>query len=111
MNQRSFESERATTDPDGSESRFRRWMEMSPAGIYRSSLDGVILECNLAFARIFGYSSADEVAGLDTRDLFWDVRDRDRLVEELMRDGAVLRAEISCRRRDGQQIRLLGAGR
>ncbi|MCM2270433.1 MAG: PAS domain S-box protein, partial [Thermoanaerobaculia bacterium] len=50
-------------------------------------------------------------AGLDTRDLFWDVRDRDRLVEELMRDGAVLRAEISCRRRDGQQIRLLGAGR
>jgi two-component system cell cycle sensor histidine kinase/response regulator CckA len=106
-----LDSERAAAEADLSERRFRRWMEMSPAGIYRSSLDGRILECNRAFARIFGYEEPAQLVGTDTRKLFWDVRDRDRLVEELARAGDVPRAEITCRRRDGAPIRLLGAGR
>jgi two-component system cell cycle sensor histidine kinase/response regulator CckA len=91
--------------------RFRRSMEMSPAGIYRADLQGTIVECNQAFARIFGYASPAELEGTDVRQLYWNADERDRLVEILERERRLERAEIDGRRRDGKRIRLLGAGR
>jgi two-component system, cell cycle sensor histidine kinase and response regulator CckA len=100
------------TDAAGSANdRFRRSMEMSPAGMYRSTMEGKILECNQAFARIFGYASPAELEGTDTLRLFWSGGDRGRLVEQLSRERQIDRAEIDGRRRDGRRLHLLGAGR
>jgi two-component system, sensor histidine kinase and response regulator len=42
-----------------SEERYRQLFERSLA-VYRSALDGRLLDCNAAFARIFGYSSRED---------------------------------------------------
>ena len=41
-----------------SEERFRLLFERNMAGLYRVTLDGQLLDCNDACARIFGYASA-----------------------------------------------------
>jgi PAS domain-containing protein len=45
-----------TLELESSENRYRLLFERSLAGIYRSTLDGHILDVNDAFARIFGYA-------------------------------------------------------
>src|SRR6185437_12458770 len=44
-----------------SETRYRLLFERNPAGVYRCTVDGKLLDVNDAFARIFGYSSRDEL--------------------------------------------------
>lgn len=44
-----------------SEERYRLLYERSQAAVYRSRLDGTILECNSAFASLLGYSSPREI--------------------------------------------------
>ncbi len=46
-----------------SERRFRSLYERNPAGFFRSTLDGRILECNESFARMYGYESIGGRAG------------------------------------------------
>ena len=59
--------ERAVRD---SEERFRRLFERNVAGVYRATFDGLILECNDAFAVICGARSASELAGRSTSELY-----------------------------------------
>ena len=42
------------------ETRYRLLFEHFQAGVYRATLDGRILDCNEAFANIFGYGSRSE---------------------------------------------------
>ena len=51
-----------------SEKRYRALFERNLAGVYRSTLEGRILDCNESFARIFGYASREEVL----RQAAWD---------------------------------------
>ena len=46
-----------------SEARFRNLFERNLAGVYRTALDGRIIDCNESFARMLGYASRDEVRG------------------------------------------------
>ncbi len=48
-----------------SERRYRLLFEKNLAGILRSTLDGRVLECNEAFARMLGYDSSSELATLN----------------------------------------------
>ncbi len=43
-----------------SEERYRLLFERNLAGVYRSTADGRLLECNRAFARMMGYASPAE---------------------------------------------------
>jgi PAS domain S-box-containing protein len=45
------------------EARYRRFFERSPAGVYQSTLEGQLLECNTAFARMLGYRTVKEAIG------------------------------------------------
>ena len=44
-----------------SEERYRLLFERNLAGVYRVTVDGHLLDCNDACARIFGYASASEM--------------------------------------------------
>jgi two-component system, cell cycle sensor histidine kinase and response regulator CckA len=93
------------------ERRFRRSIEMSPAGVYRTTITGTILECNQSFATIFGYASPAELEGTDVQELYWEKLDRPKILELLRARRELPRVELTGRRRDGEQIRLLAAGR
>ncbi len=87
-----------------SEARYRTLFERNLAGVYRSSLDGKILECNDAFARLYGFTSREEVLARSAPDLY-PLRDRrSEFLETLRRNGILTNHEGSGRRKDGSLI-------
>ncbi len=53
-----------------SERRYRLLFERNLAGLFRTTLDGRILDCNSAFARILGYPSREDVLKVSALDLY-----------------------------------------
>ncbi len=87
------------------EQRYRSIFENAVDGIYQSSLDGRMLNCNLATARIFGYqSTAEALSGLQNVGKWYvNPGDREVLLERLGR-GPVSGFETRMRRRDGRSV-------
>jgi PAS domain S-box-containing protein len=104
-----------------SEKRFRMLFEQNLAGVYRSTLDGALLECNEAFARILGYDSPDEILsphipGFQSRDrvhaqrmteFFHDSVDRAAYIGRLYREKSLRNHENCLKRRDGTAVWVL----
>jgi len=85
------------------------------AGIVHTTVDGIILDCNEALARMLGYSTVDEVRGIRAPQLYFDPLDRERLLQRVTVSHEVKEAEICFRRRDNSRcwallnVRLLDA--
>lgn len=87
-----------------SEERYRTLFNEMPAGIYRTSMDGRILEANPALAALFGYDSPGDLIGTNARDLYADPEGQLQWSQSVARDGVLLDAEIRVRRKDGLLI-------
>ncbi|MBK6635961.1 MAG: PAS domain-containing protein [Chitinophagaceae bacterium] len=59
-----------------SEAKFRTLFEQNMAGVYQSTLNGVILNCNDAFARMLKYDSPQDILQLNASDLYFSPKDR-----------------------------------
>jgi two-component system cell cycle sensor histidine kinase/response regulator CckA len=94
-------AEKMTESLRDSEQRYELLFEQNLAGIYRSSLDGKILECNEAFARLFGYESRRELLEQSAVQLYESASARDAFVAELRAKGMIVNREERYRRRDG----------
>ena len=90
-----------------SEARFRLLFERNLAGVYRTTTDGQILDCNDACARIFGFESREEFIGLHAGTFYFDDRERDRLVQMLEDQRSLTNLELRLRRRDGTAVWVL----
>lgn len=90
-----------------SERRHRALFEQSLAGVYRTTLDGQILDCNLAFARMLGYGSPEELKGLRAADLYFTREDRESFVALLRRARALVNHECRLKARDGRAVEAL----
>ncbi len=90
-----------------SERRYRLLFERNLAGVYRNTLDGRVLDCNEACARIFGYDSREELIGQDATVVYFDARERETLVQDLKARRSAVNREVCFRRRDGQPVWVL----
>jgi two-component system, cell cycle sensor histidine kinase and response regulator CckA len=91
---------------------FRDFMYRSNlAGIVHSSVDGRILDCNEALARMLRFSSLAELRSLRTPQLYWDPTDRDRVLDELTSHKELREAEICLRRNDNSRCWVLANAR
>ena len=90
-----------------SEELYRVLFERNVAGIGQMSLDGRILDCNGAFARIFGYASRDELLSRRVSDLWFDPAEREALVARIQGEVALSNVELRLRRKDGQAVWVL----
>jgi len=90
-----------------SEQRYRLLFEKNIAGVALSTLDGKILDCNAAWARMLGYDSVDEIRGRQTKEFYFNNTDQKPLVDELRMKGAFLSREVQLRRRDGTPVWVL----
>lgn len=90
-----------------SEEGYRGLFENAMEGIFQSTVQGRMVTCNPAMARLLNYASPREcqrdLGDLDRR-MYADPRDRRRFLELLTRDGAVEGFEAVLRRSDGQRI-------
>lgn len=85
------------------ELRYRELFENSPAGLFRTTIDGRIMEVNPMLARILGY---DDVAQLrdsarDMQSVYVDTSERRLLVEQALKHGSFDHYETRVRFRDG----------
>ena len=87
-----------------SEERYRLLFERNLAGVYRSTAEGRMLECNRAFAKMMGYASPAEVLAQPAVAFHADSHAREIFVERLRREGSLLNQENQGRRKDGSLI-------
>lgn len=102
-----LEQKRAVEALRASEERYRQLFERNLAGVFRSSVDGRLLDCNDAFVRIYGYDTREEVLALDTRALYASPQAADDFVAEIRKVGSAVNLEICGRRRDGSPVWVL----
>ena len=87
-----------------SELRYRRIYERNPAGFFRSTLEGRILECNESFARIYGFASSEDALDTPAHELYPTEADRALWVERLLKERSFVNREARGRRLDGSLI-------
>jgi diguanylate cyclase (GGDEF)-like protein/PAS domain S-box-containing protein len=97
------ERRRAETALRESERRYRLLFERNAAGVYRASLDGRIIDCNDAYARMFGWPRASDLISMSCLQFFFDREERDSLVSMLRDVGSLTGVELRLRRRDGRE--------
>lgn len=86
------------------ENKYRQIFEGAVEGIFQTTPQGRYLGVNPAFARMFGYASADEMMAQVVsigRQLYVHAEDRDRLKAVLADQGYVTGFETEVRRKDG----------
>ena len=92
----------------GHEDIFRRVFERAIAGLYRTTPDGIILDCNIAFAKVLGFESVEEIKRVNAKTLYFgDAAERERNLARLKIEGAVTSGEVRMRRRDGTPVWVL----
>src|SRR5579864_6576402 len=90
-----------------SEQRYRLLFEKNLAGIVRTNLDGRILECNEAFARMLGYGSEAELLSMKMQALYHTPSERDVLINRLREQKSINQQEVCFRRKDGERVWIL----
>ncbi|MBI2951603.1 PAS domain S-box protein, partial [bacterium] len=73
-------------------------------GVFRSTLDGHVLEANPAFWRLLGLSPSQEVRAVSLNAFYSKPEDRPLLMGLLKKTGGLLEHEIQLRRADGVPI-------
>ncbi len=89
------------------ELRYRLLFERNLAGVFRSTVSGKLLDCNAAFAQIFGYESREQVLRQAAQDFYRSPEHRSLAIEYLLRHRVLLDFEDCLRRRDGSPVWIL----
>ncbi len=98
------ERRRAAEALKESEKRYRELFERNLAGVLRTTLDGRVLECNQAAARMFGYDSPEELLILPASELYHTSSDREALLTKLKAEKNVTNHEMKVRHKDGNSV-------
>lgn len=98
------ERKKAETDLKASEEKYRSFFENDLSGDFVSTPDGKLLDCNIQFARIFGYETVEEALAMDVVSLYPHPEDRQKLLDRLATEKRLDRITSELRRRDGSPV-------
>ncbi len=88
-----------------SEARYRSLIQGAAYGIYRTTVDGTILDANPALATMLGYGSTDELRSLNMAMIYKSAADRQVLIAEYRsQEGEALSNDVTWKRKDGTPI-------
>ena len=85
------------------ENQYRNLFEESRDAVIITSKDGKFIDFNQAALDLFGYSK-EEMAGMDVRRIYVDVKDRARFQEAIEKRGSVRDYEIKLCKKDGTEM-------
>jgi PAS domain S-box-containing protein len=86
------------------EPRLQTLLDRLNIGVFRSTLDGRLLEANPAYLRLLGLDSLPQARALNLRDIYFRPEDRDQLMIRLKQNGRLHEQEVRLRRLDGNPI-------
>jgi two-component system cell cycle sensor histidine kinase/response regulator CckA len=87
-----------------SEQRYRSLFESNLAGVFCTTPDGKYLDCNEAFARMFGYESREEVLASNASALYAEPAERAERLARIREQRSFTNMEVHRRRKDGSLI-------
>lgn len=90
-----------------SEKRYRRLFEMNLAGVYHTTLDGEVIDCNESFAQMLGYESRKDVLMQDATNFYLEKKDRADFIAKLKKESYVTNYECELKKKDGSPVWLL----
>ncbi len=91
------------------EDRYKLLFEKSLAGAYRTTLDGLVLDCNVSFCRMFGYTAREEMIGHSITAGYFSTSDRVQFIEKLRAEKSLTNFEQRLRRKDGSPVWVLNS--
>lgn len=98
------ELEERATAAQGIDARYRLLLEHLNVGVFLSSLDGRMIECNERIVEMSGLGTREELMNRDLRSTYANPEERERLVRALREDGQVRGFETWTRRPDGEPL-------
>ncbi|MCH7974089.1 MAG: PAS domain S-box protein, partial [Bacteroidetes bacterium] len=91
-----------------SEKKYRDMFELSPVGIYQSTLEGKFLDANKSMIDMLGYDSFDDLLKLNmAKDVYYDKIERDKVIKEYVKIGIVKDFELRWSKKNGDIIWVL----
>ncbi|MCK5349070.1 MAG: PAS domain S-box protein, partial [Desulfobacula sp.] len=99
--------EQTTSELEKSEEQFRSIFDNIQEGFYRAGMDGKIIMANPVAVKIMGYNSFEEIDGLEMTRFYQNPDDRDELLEQINKHGAVSAYEVKMKRKDGSPAPIL----
>lgn len=90
-----------------SELRYRRLFEHNLAAVYRTTLDGRIVDCNKAFIDLLGYESWEDIMKCHALDFYFHKQDRDTFIKRLSEKEQLTNFERKLKHKDGQAVWIL----
>lgn len=87
-----------------SEERYRMLFERNIAGVFRTTDDGRILDCNDAFVETLGYGSREELLSRQTWDLYPDRSDREAFLDSVRSKHALKNLRLHLKKKDGTPL-------
>jgi PAS domain S-box-containing protein len=99
---------RDTTARRAAEERYRTLFEQVQEGVFVSTPDGRVVDCNDAFVHLLGYDSRDEVLAREIAQSFYaHPSDRNVFLQMMAKEGVVKNFEVNLKRRDGSIVTTL----
>jgi PAS domain S-box-containing protein len=90
------------------EKRYRDLFERNLAGVYRTDKEGRILECNAAFARMFGFESHENIKQDEKAQNFYlNPKDREKMLEKVHENGFIEGWQLRLKKRNEETLDVL----
>ncbi|WP_310601470.1 CHASE4 domain-containing protein [Desulfobulbus sp.] len=90
------------------ENRYRQFFDEDLTGDFTITAQGEVIDCNPAFARMFGYGSIEEIKQANVSSLFRTFDDWAHTLDRIRREGKLEYYESERLRRDGSPIYCVG---
>ena len=87
-----------------SEERYRSLFERVPVGLYRTTVEGQILDVNPTHVLMLGYPDLESLLETNTKDSYVNAQDRERWQAMMDSDGILRDFQVQLRRHDGKLI-------
>jgi len=95
---------RAFREREASEARYRMLFDRNVAGVFRSTLDGRILDCNEALVQSLGYDSREELLAIPAWELYHERAMREELIGLLRNNRMLTNVRVPLKRKDGASV-------
>jgi two-component system NtrC family sensor kinase len=96
------------TERRAAEQRYRLLFESVQEGVFVSTPDGRLMDCNPAFASMLGYKDRAEALAINVvKDLFLSPEQRAAYSDEMEKHGFLRNYEVDLRRKDGRVVPLM----
>lgn len=90
-----------------SEKKYRELFENNVSGVFRTTIEGEFIDCNDAYAKIFGFKDKSEIKTNLSANFYVNEQERLDFLKELLKNKQLFNYQIQNKRIDGKIITIL----